>query len=145
MSGMSRTKGQTGEREIAAIIRDLTGWDVRRKVRQHDGDSDLEGVPGWSVEVKRHAGAGRADIARWWMQTSAQARKAVKLPVLLYRVDRDQWRAVWPLAAHLCTQSVERWSDYAWTVEGSPKVWAAAAREFAMPRDTKTEPNKRGI
>ena len=143
MSGMSRTKGQTGEREIAAIIRDLTGWNVRRKVRQHEGDSDLEGVPGWTVEVKRHAEASRADIARWWIQTSAQARKAVKLPVLFFRADRDQWRAVWPLAAHLCTQSVERWSDYAWTVEGSPKAWAAAAREFAMPRDTKTEPNRR--
>ena len=49
MGAMQRTKGQTGEREAAALIRDLTGWDVRRRVRQHDGDSDLEGVPGLSA------------------------------------------------------------------------------------------------
>lgn len=65
MSVTSRTKGQTGEREIAAIVRDLTGWDVRRRVRQHEGDGDLEGIPGWSVEVKRHRQAQRADITHW--------------------------------------------------------------------------------
>ena len=143
MSNVSGTKAQAGEREIAAVIRDLTGWDVRRKVWQNDGDSDLEGVPGWSVEVRRQAGAARADIARWWMLTSIKARKAVKLPVLFFRADRDQWRAVWPLAAHLRTQSIDRWSDYGWTVESSPEAWAAAAREFAMPRDSKTNPNNR--
>ena len=52
---MSRTKGAAGERELAAALRELTGWDIRRRVRQHDGDSDLEGVPGWSIEVKRLA------------------------------------------------------------------------------------------
>ena len=144
MSAMCRTKGQTGEREIAALVGDLIGWNVRRRVRQHDDDSGLEGVPGWSVEVKRTGGAGRADIARWWQQTSARARKAAKLPVLFFRVDRDQWWAVWPLAAHLYTQTVDRWSAYAWTIEGTPQAWAAAAREFAVPRNTKTEPNKRG-
>ena len=66
---MQRNKGAGGEREIAGIMRDLTGWDVRRRVRQHDGDSDLEGVPGWSVEVKRHRTASRGDIAGWWRHT----------------------------------------------------------------------------
>lgn len=54
MSGLSRTKGKAGEREIAAIVRDITGWDVRRRVRQHDSDDDLVGIPGWAPEVKRH-------------------------------------------------------------------------------------------
>ena len=54
MSAMSRTKGQAGEREVAAIIRELTGHDVRRHVRQHAGDADLAGLPGWSVECKRY-------------------------------------------------------------------------------------------
>ncbi|NZA00578.1 hypothetical protein H0I39_00080 [Ottowia beijingensis] len=57
MGAMSRTKGKVGEREIAALLAELTGCDVRRRVRQHDGDSDLEGLPGWCVEVKRHARA----------------------------------------------------------------------------------------
>ncbi len=46
MSAMSRTKGQSGEREVSAIVRALTGWDVGCRVRQHGGDSDLEGSGG---------------------------------------------------------------------------------------------------
>ncbi|WP_338413828.1 hypothetical protein [uncultured Sphaerotilus sp.] len=131
---MSRTKGQTGEREAAALIRDLTGWDVRRRVRQHDGDSDLEGVPGWSVEIKRHASASRGDIAAWWAQAVAQARPAGLLPVLLYRRDRDQWRAVWPVGVHLALQERDYWTGYEWTVEGTPDAWAAVAREINTTR-----------
>jgi hypothetical protein len=134
MGAMSRTKGQAGEREAAALIRDLTGWDVRRRVRQHDGDSDLEGVPGWSVEIKRHASASRGDIAAWWAQAVAQARPAGLLPVLLYRRDRDQWRAVWPVGVHLALQVRDYWTGYEWTVEGTPDAWAAVAREINTTR-----------
>lgn len=104
MSAKQLTKGAVGEREIATIVRELTGWDVRRRVRQHDGDSDLEGVPGWSVEVKRHRSASRGDIAAWWHQTVNQAERAAALPVLFFRVDRDAWRAVWPLVVMLIQQ-----------------------------------------
>ena len=134
MGAMSRTKGQTGEREAAALIRDLTGWDVRRRVRQHDGDSDLEGVPGWSVEIKRHASASRGEIRAWWAQAVAQARPAGLLPVLLYRRDRDQWRAVWPVGVHLALQERDYWTGYEWTVEGTPDAWAAVAREINTTR-----------
>lgn len=127
MSAMQRTKGKAGEREIAALVRDLTGWDVRRRVRQHDGDSDLEGVPGWSVEVKRHASASRADIARWWQQAVAQAGAA--LPVLFYRADRAAWRAVWPLAVCLVQQQRDYWRGVEWTADTSIEAWAAVARD----------------
>lgn len=130
MSTMQRTKGQTGEREIAGIVRDLTGWDVRRRVRQHGGDSDLEGVPGWSVEVKRHRTATRGDIARWWQQTVAQAGDF--LPVLFYRLDRDTWRAVWPPAVTLTQQRAAHWRDYEWTADTGVAAWAAAARNVAV-------------
>jgi hypothetical protein len=127
MSAMQLTKGQTGEREIAGIVRDLTGFDVRRRVRQHDGDSDLEGVPGWSVEVKRHRAATRGDIARWYQQAVAQAGDL--LPVLFYRVDRDAWRAVWPVAIALVQQRADFWRRYEWTADTTIESWAAAARE----------------
>ncbi len=127
MSRMQRTKGAVGEREAAVLIRDLTGWDVRRRVRQHDGDSDLTGVPGWSVEIKRHARALRGDLAGWWAQAVAQAARASAWPVLFYRADRDEWRAVWPLGLHLGAE----WTHYAMTVEGSIAAWAAVAREGA--------------
>lgn len=129
MSAMQRRKGATGELEIAALIRDSTGWDVQRRVRNHSGDSDLVGIPGWSVEVKRHRCATRSEIAGWWRQSCAQARDG--LPVLFYRLDRDSWRAVWPVVVSMQTQTAEMWSGYEWTCEGSIDAWAAVAREIA--------------
>ena len=127
MSAMQRTKGQTGEREIAGIVRDLTGWNVRRRVRNHAGDSDLEGVPDWSVEVKRHRAATRGDVARWWQQTISQAGEL--LPVLFYRLDRDTWRSVWPLAITLVQQRSDYWPGYKWTADTAVAAWAAVARD----------------
>ena len=129
MAMMSRNKGKAGEREIAALLADLTGCDVRRRVRQHDGDSDLEGLPGWCVEVKRHARATRALIAGWWAQAVSQAERTSAVPLLLYRADRDAWRAVWPLSVNLTMQTAAMWRGYEWTAEGSPEAWAAVFRE----------------
>lgn len=131
MSAMSRTKGQTGEREIAASIRDLTGWDVRRRVRQHDGDSDLEGVPGWSVEVTSATHARRVARSPAGGQTVAQAERAGAMPVLFFRLDRNAWRAVWPIPVNLTEQRPPMWTAYAWTAEGSVEAWAAVALELA--------------
>lgn len=135
MSAMQRRKGQSGELEVCTLVRDLTGWDVRRTVRQHGGDSDLEGVPGWSVEVKRHRTATRGDLARWWQQTTTQAGEL--LPVLCYRTDRAEWRAVWPLAACLVQQRADYWRGYNWTADTSVEAWAAVARDQlrATPAD----------
>lgn len=139
MSMMQRTKGKAGEREIAAIISDITGWDVRRRVRQHGGDSDLLGVPGWAIEVKRYAAAPRAEIGRWWAQTVAQATDA--LPVLFFRANRDSWRAVWPVAVGLGVQRADMWTDYAMTVEGSVDAWAAVARDMHLAQLARGETN----
>jgi hypothetical protein len=128
VSGLSRNKGKAGEREAAALVRDLTGWDVRRRVRQHGGDSDLEGVPGWSVEVKRHRSATRGDLAGWWRQAATQAG-VHNVPVLLYRPDRADWRAVWPLAVLLIDQRADYWQGYEWTADTTVEAWAAAARQ----------------
>ena len=132
MTAMQRRKGQAGERELAGLIRDHLGLDVRRRVRQHDGDSDLEGGPaGWSIEVKRRAGVILpSDIAAWWRQACAQAGDLI--PVLFFRADRRDWRAVWPLAIHLVEQHASMWGDdLRWAVEGSIEGWCAAAREIA--------------
>lgn len=102
MGAMSRTKGHAGEREAAALLYELTGHHIKRRVRQHDGDSDLEGLPGWAVEVKRYASTPLALVAgQWWPQAAEQARRVSLLPVLLYRPDRGNWRAVWPADLHL--------------------------------------------
>ncbi len=137
MSKVQCDKGKAGEREAAALIRDLTGWDVRRRVRQHDGDSDLVGVPGWSVEIKRYRSASQADVARWWVQAAAQAGEL--LPVLLYRLDRADWRAVWPLGPLLTGQTAETWQAFKWTVGSAPAAWAAVARELVAADPAATE------
>lgn len=131
MAAMSRNKGKVGEREIAALIAGATGWHVRRRVRQHEGDSDLEGVPGWCVEVKRHATASAGELAAWWAQAVAQAERAGELPLLLYRADRAAWRAVWPLSVTLTQQRPDYWRGFEWTVNTSIEAWAAVARETA--------------
>jgi hypothetical protein len=94
MTNMQRTKGQAGEREAAALLAKITGHEVKRRVRQHDGDSDLD-FPGWSVEIKRHAEAPPHSITTWWRQAVAQAERAGLPPLLLYRADRRPWRAAW--------------------------------------------------
>lgn len=143
MGAMQRTKGQAGERELARLIEDHTGWTVRRRVRQHEGDSDLEGVPGWSVECKR---AAISRLNDWWMQAYEQSRKPgykPAIPVLFYRLDRQPWRAMWPLAA--CMMSTEslsaadindsKWWDIKYTVTGTIEAWATVARDVAAVLD----------
>ena len=88
MGAASRDKGKAGERELARLLCELTGRDVRRRVRQHEGDSDLEGVPGWAIECKRYATVKPADLARWWRQAVAQAQATNARPLLAWRADR---------------------------------------------------------
>ena len=130
MGKMQRTKGQAGEREAAGLIGIHTGWQVQRRVRNAAGDSDLVGVPGWSVEIKRYASATRSDISGWWSQCITQAGS--ELPVLFYRLDRGEWRSVWPLAINLGVQHSHQWEKYEWTVEGTVAAWAAVAREIQL-------------
>ena len=121
----SRDKGKRGEREIANIIKELTGWDVKRKVRNLVGESDLEGVPNWSIEVKNCA---TLSVPAWWMQTTTQAMFTRMYPVLFYKVPRKGWRAVWPVSVIL-SDSIDLWPAYDMTCESSVEAWAAVARE----------------
>ena len=53
MSAMQRTKGQTGEREAAELVREHTGWDVRRRVRQHDARAQRHRLGGLAPQRQR--------------------------------------------------------------------------------------------
>jgi len=88
----SRTKGKTGEQEVCRIIRDELGIDVHRNwiEQSYHGGPDIIGVKGWSIEVKR-AKVFRGD---WWTQAATQAADRKEKPVLVYRLDRHDWRAV---------------------------------------------------
>ena len=105
---------------------------MRRRVRQHEADSDLEGVPGWSIECKRYR---QRDPAATWpadgAQAVAQANRASALPVLFYRLDRAEWRAAWPLAIVLIEQRADYWQAFEWAADTSVQAWAAVARDVA--------------
>lgn len=82
------------------------------------------------MEVKRRRTATRGDLARWWGQTVTQAGDL--LPVLLYRADRAEWRAVWPLAVCLTHQRADYWRGVEWTADTSVAAWAAVARDTGI-------------
>jgi len=127
MSKFSRDKGKRGERAVANIIFELTGWDAHRRVRNDHGDTDLIGVPGWAVEVKDHAKATMGDLKGWWAQACDQSKGLI--PLLIYKRQRGEWRAVYPLCVHVHTQRADWWTDFDYTVECSLEAWATVARE----------------
>ena len=89
----SRKKGQVGEREVAQILRDELGLEIRRNwaEQSHHGGVDLVGIPGWALEVKR---ARIARLGDWWIQTTVQAVQAKAKPALIYRLDRQDWKVM---------------------------------------------------
>ena len=81
MGKMQREKGKRGEREAAALLSRLTGREVTRRVRQHDGDSDILGLDPWCVEVKLQK---RLALDDWWAQALYQ-EIADGWPMLMWR------------------------------------------------------------
>ena len=121
MSASQRNKGARGEREVARLISDLLGFEVSRRCRQHDGDCDLEGVPGWSVEVKNQAKVNRSLLRAWWDQAETQAKSTGSSAALWYKRAPGWWRVIW-----ITAEGIAAWE---YLHEGEPEAWAAAVRE----------------
>lgn len=128
MGAFSRSKGKRAERSVAVILRELTGWDVKRRVRNLAGESDLEGVPGWSIEVKD---CTILAIPQWWRQAVGQAHG--EYPVLFYKIPRKGWRAMWPLAAVLGVDAADEWLGEEFACTSTIEAWACVAREVYRP------------
>lgn len=131
MGSLSRSKGQRGEREVAALLSDLTGHDVRRRVRNHAGDSDLQGLPGWEIEVKRYAALTPGLVRTWWAQAVEQSRSTNTLPVLFYKPNRGDWRVVWPAGLHITPRPSPLPPDFADTLTSDPLTWWRMVRGLA--------------
>lgn len=91
----SKQKGSAGEREVIHL---LTKWaadvgvdlDLERNLEQtRYGGSDVNGVPGLEIEVKRAEANG---INQWWDQVCRAAKKSNKRPFLIHRKNRQPWR-----------------------------------------------------
>lgn len=104
----SRAKGQTAEREFAALVYDNLNVKLSRNLAQtRNGGHDLVPEPGqfggvarifdrFAIEVKRRAVAPkRADLERFWAQACQQAEVSDLVPVLAVRANGNKHWAVW--------------------------------------------------
>lgn len=123
MGAMQRRKGAQAERDVCALIRDLLGVDARRRVRQHEADSDVLGLPGFAIEVKNQRALC---IPAWWRQTVEQAGNDV--PILIYRWC-GKWRVRWPIALAMGVPAPYQWTGLQWTADTTAEAWAAVMRE----------------
>ena len=78
---MQREKGKRGEREVANLLAKLTGRDIRRRCRQHPGDSDLLGLDPWVIECKLQKAL---NLNGWWEQALQQQGEDGR-PALFWR------------------------------------------------------------
>jgi hypothetical protein len=123
----SRRKGQVSERALAAELSALLGVEIKRRVRNHAGDSDLVGLPGWSAESKCCATPA---MNAWWKQTVEQAKEG-ETPVLFYKLPRKPFKAVVPLELFIGGSN----SGLPYTMELSLEGFAAVYREKAAGTD----------
>ena len=95
----ARNKGAAAERELAALIRDTWGYEVRRgMVFYHE--SDIVGLDGIHMEVKRQE---RLNVYEAIKQAIAEAGKRKDgIPAVFHRRDREGW---------LVTMRLEDWID----------------------------------
>jgi hypothetical protein len=96
VSGASRRKGLTGEREAADIF-EANGWTVRGLESSGDWLAFQAGDSGFRValhvEVKRQE---RLRLPEWLAQAKAEAPPGVP-PVVVFRQSRGEWYAALPL------------------------------------------------
>ena len=106
----SRSKGKTGELELARLLFDEFEVKATRNLEQSRAggcdlilsadkpDGPIVYLSRFSPEVKRYASQVKPSIMLdWWNQASTQAEKAGKLPLLAYRFDRLEWMVRLPL------------------------------------------------
>ncbi len=102
MTSPSKAKGDRAEREIAAILADQLGINIRRKLGagRTDDEGDLDGLANVTVEVKSYKDVGRAvrdgldDVQR------EQLNAGTPFGVAFIRRPGGRWIAV---------QTVEQW------------------------------------
>ena len=97
MGAKSRNKGARGELELLALLSErFPDLPLQRNYDQAAfGGSDLLGLPGVSLEVKRYQ-RGNVHRQEWWTQACSVATQD-RIPVLAYRFDRSEWQSVLPL------------------------------------------------
>lgn len=87
----SRSKGQRGEREFAAMATDQLGAVVKRELGQErDGGGDVR-IGRWIVQVKRQE---RARVLEWYRQALADSQTGGGFPVVAWKASGEPWLVV---------------------------------------------------
>lgn len=99
MTGTAKTKGDRAERELAAILADLTGYPVRRMLGagRLDDVGDMDGIPGVVIQAADWRDKVRA-IRQKPLEAELQRENAkAALAVTAIRLHGGEWRMVMTL------------------------------------------------
>ena len=89
MSASQRRKGQSGEREVCALLQGEFGIKVGRKLAQcRDSGNDVDIGP-FCIEVKRRARIG--NVYEWMSQAEFSTPDGYNMPVVFMRADGHAW------------------------------------------------------
>lgn len=96
MTNRNHAKGARNEREIAELLKALTGFPVRRKLGagRTDDEGDLEGIPEVTVQVAAWNDALRAVRQKPLEAEQQRINAGNPLVVTFVKLSRAGWRAV---------------------------------------------------
>ena len=97
MGAMQRRKGAKGEREFLNKLSELMGIEKlgRNLTQTRSGGCDCIELPGLAIEVKR---AKKPLFTQWMNQAIENAETLGCVPILAYRLDRQEWNIKAPLS-----------------------------------------------
>jgi hypothetical protein len=92
----NRDKGARNEREIAAVLSDLTGYRVDRMLGEgrQDDEGDLRGLPDVTVQVAAWKDALAAVRQKPLEAEEQRINAGTSLVVTMVKLNRAGWRAV---------------------------------------------------
>ena len=95
----SRTKGSSFELQLARELQLELNISFRRDLEQYRASEHGDLIPSndnfpFLIEAKRYSKGAVGGSAAWWDQAVAAARRADKLPCLVYKYDRKPVRFV---------------------------------------------------
>lgn len=95
----SRTKGSSFELQLARELQLELNISFRRDLEQYRASEHGDLIPSnnnfpFLIEAKRYSKGAVGGSAAWWDQAVAAARRAHKLPCLVYKYDRKPVRFV---------------------------------------------------
>ena len=95
----SRTKGSSFELQLARELQLELNISFRRDLEQYRASEHVDLIPSnnnfpFLIEAKRYSKGAVGGSAAWWEQAVAAARRADKLPCLVYKYDHKPIRFV---------------------------------------------------